>query len=296
MAVVNTNANASIAQNALARNERAMNTAMERLSTGQRINSASDDAAGLAIGSRMTSQIRGLETGIRNAADAISMISTADGALIEVTNMPQRMRELALQASNGTTTEADRNYLNAEYQNLVSEIERIAVNTQWNGRAILDGSANATGDSTVAFQVGANGGQTIAVNFGNISQDSGSGATVFETFETSGTMTAGAFISAQTTASAITTATSAITAIDSAITAVNSQRATFGAAMNQLTYAVDNLSNVRVNAEASRSRIMDADYAVETSELARTQIISQAGTAMLAQANQLPQTVLSLLQ
>jgi flagellin len=296
MAVVNTNVNASIAQNALARNERAMNTAMERLSTGQRINSASDDAAGLAIASRMTSQIRGLDTGIRNAADAISMISTADGALIEVTNMLQRMRELALQASNGTTTEADRNYLNAEYQNLVSEIERISVNTEWNGRTILDGSANATGDSTVAFQVGANGGQTVAVNFGNISQDSGSGATVFETFETSGTMTAGAFISAQTTASAITTATAAVTQIDAAITAVNSQRATFGAAMNQLTYAVDNLSNVRVNAEASRSRILDADYAAETSELARTQIISQAGTAMLAQANQLPQTVLSLLQ
>ena len=296
MAVVNTNSNASIAQNALTRNERSMNTAMERLSTGQRINSASDDAAGLAIGSRMTSQIRGLETGIRNANDAISMINTADGALIEVTNMLQRMRELALQASNGTTTEADRNYLNSEYQNLVSEIERIAVNTEWNGRAILDGSANATGDSTVAFQVGANGGQTVAVNFGNISQDSGSGATVFETFETSGTLAAGSFISAQTTASAITTATAAITKIDSAITAVNSQRATFGAAMNQLTYAVDNLSNVRVNAEASRSRIMDADYAVETSELARTQIIQQAGTAMLAQANQLPQTVLSLLQ
>ena len=296
MAVVNTNVNASIAQNALSRNERAMNTAMERLSTGQRINSASDDAAGLAIASRMTSQIRGLDTGIRNAADAISMISTADGALIEVTNMLQRMRELALQASNGTTTEADRNYLNAEYQNLVSEIERISVNTEWNGRTILDGSANATGDSTVAFQVGANGGQTVAVDFGNISQDSGSGTTVFETFETSGTMTAGAFISAQTTASAITTATAAITQIDSAITAVNSQRATFGAAMNQLTYAVDNLSNVRVNAEASRSRILDADYAAETSELARTQIISQAGTAMLAQANQLPQTVLSLLQ
>ena len=296
MAVVNTNVNASVAQNALSRNERAMNTAMERLSTGQRINSASDDAAGLAIASRMTSQIRGLDTGIRNAADAISMISTADGALIEVTNMLQRMRELALQASNGTTTEADRNYLNAEYQNLVSEIERISVNTEWNGRTILDGSANASGDSTVAFQVGANGGQTVAVNFGNISQDSGSGATVFETFETSGTMAAGAFISAQTTASAITTATAAITQIDSAITAVNSQRATFGAAMNQLTYAVDNLSNVRVNAEASRSRILDADYAAETSELARTQIISQAGTAMLAQANQLPQTVLSLLQ
>ena len=296
MAVVNTNVNASVAQNALARNERAMNTAMERLSTGQRINSASDDAAGLAIASRMTSQVRGLDTGIRNANDAISMISTADGALVEVTNMLRRMRELALQASNGTTTEADRNYLNAEYQNLVSEIERISANTEWNGRTILKGSANATGDSTVAFQVGANGGQTVSVNFGNISQDSGSGATVFETFETSGTMTAGAFISAQTTASAITTATAAITQIDSAITSVNSQRATFGAAINQLTYAVDNLSNVRVNAEASRSRILDADYAAETSELARTQIISQAGTAMLAQANQLPQTVLSLLQ
>ena len=155
MAVVNTNVNASVAQNALVRNERSMNTAMERLSTGQRINSASDDAAGLAIGSRMTSQIRGLETGIRNANDAISMISTADGALIEVTNMLQRMRELALQASNGTTTEADRNYLNSEYANLISEIDRIAQNTQWNGNAILNHATTAS--STYKYQVGANG-------------------------------------------------------------------------------------------------------------------------------------------
>ena len=166
MAVVNTNVNASIAQNALVRNERAMNTAMERLSTGQRINYAGDDAAGLAISSRMTSQIRGLEVGIRNANDAISMLSTADGALVEVTNMLQRMRELAVQASNGTTTEDDRNYLNAEYANLAAEIERIAQNTQWNGKDILDGTANGT-SSTVAFQVGANGGQTIAVDFGD---------------------------------------------------------------------------------------------------------------------------------
>ena len=155
MAVVNTNVNASIAQNALSRNERAMNTAMERLSTGQRINSASDDAAGLAIGSRMTSQIRGLETGIRNANDAISMISTADGALIEVTNMLQRMRELALQASNGTTTSADRAYLSSEYANLLSEIDRIAENTQWNGKTILNHTT--TGSSTFNYQVGANG-------------------------------------------------------------------------------------------------------------------------------------------
>ena len=164
MAVVNTNVSATIAQNALMKNERDMNTAMERLSTGSRINGAKDDAAGLAISSRMTSQIRGLDMGIRNANDAISMLQTADGALIEVTNMLQRMRELALQASNGTTTEADRNYLNAEYANLISEMERIANNTQWNGRSILQGDANAAGDSTVKFQVGANGGQTVAVD------------------------------------------------------------------------------------------------------------------------------------
>ena len=291
MAVVNTNVNASVAQNALVRNERSMNTAMERLSTGQRINSASDDAAGLAISSRMTSQIRGLEAGIRNANDAISMISTADGALIEVTNMLQRMRELALQASNGTTTSADRDYLNSEYVNLLAEMERIAQNTQWNGSDILDGTANGT-SGTVKFQVGANGGQTIAVNFGN--------ATNAAVASTSGLIqdvnSAAATITAGTTASALTKGTSAVTAIDTAITNVNTQRATFGAAMNQLTYAVDNLSNVKVNSEAARSRILDTDYAKETSELARTQIIQQAGTAMLAQANQLPQTVLSLLQ
>ena len=301
MAVVNTNINASVAQNALARNERAMNTAMERLSTGQRINSASDDAAGLAISSRMTSQIRGLDVGIRNANDAISMISTADGALVEVTNMLQRMRELALQAGTGTTTSADRDYLNQEYKNLILEIERIAQNTQWNGKSILEGTANGS-SSTVKFQVGANGGQTVAINFGNVSQDGGSGGTIFSKFEqsagTAGNIaaTAGWHISASTAAAGITTASAAMTTIDSAITVVNSQRASFGAAMNQLTYAVDNLSNVKVNAEASRSRVLDTDYAKETSELARTQIIQQAGTAMLAQANQLPQTVLSLIQ
>ena len=286
MAVVNTNVNASIAQNALVRNERSMNQAMERLSTGQRINSASDDAAGLAIGSRMTSQIRGLETGIRNANDAISMVSTADGALIEVTNMLQRMRELALQASNGTTTSADRSYLSSEYANLLAEIDRIAENTQWNGKTILNHITTAS--STFKYQVGANGGQTIAVDFGDLT-DTGSG--VFKEIKASHNV-----ITSTTTASALSQGTSAVVAIDSAITAVNSQRATFGAAMNQLTYAVDNLSNVKVNSEAARSRVLDTDYAAETSELARTQIIQQAGTAMLAQANQLPQTVLSLLQ
>ena len=237
MAVVNTNANASIAQNRTGTKRRAMNTAMERLSTGQRINSASDDAAGLAIGSRMTSQIRGLGLG-SNANDAISMISTADGALIEVTNMLQRMRELALQASNGTTTSADRSYLSSEYANLLSEIDRIAENTQWNGMTILNHITAAS--STFKYQVGANGGQTIAVDFGNMT-DTVSG--VFTNLKASH-----AVITSTTTASAITQGTIAVVALYSAITAVNSQRATFGAAMNQLTYAVDNLSNVKVNA------------------------------------------------
>ena len=290
MAVVNTNVNASIAQNALVKNERQMNTAMERLSTGQRINGAKDDAAGLAVSSRMTSQIRGLETGIRNANDAISMLQTGDGALIEVTNMLQRMRELALQASNGTGAEADRTYLNAEYQNLHSEIQRIASNTEWNGRAILSGVAGGgAASSTVAFQVGANASQTVSVDFGDITQSS----TAFAKFAAAASAVS---ISAATAGSAMTIGTAAVADIDTAITAVSSQRATFGAAINQLTYAVDNLSNVKVNAEAARSRILDTDYAQETSELARTQIIQQAGTAMLAQANQLPQTVLSLLQ
>ena len=287
MAVVNTNVNASVAQNALVRNERAMNTAMERLSTGQRINSAKDDAAGLAIASRMTSQIKGLEVGIRNANDAISMISTADGALIEVANMLQRMRELALQSANGTTTAADRDYLHSEYANLISEIDRIAQNTQWNGNSLLNHATTAS--STVAYQVGANGGQTITVDFGDFNNTGASG--VMQDLAS-----AHGVISAATTAAALTTASAALTEIDNVITAVNAQRATFGAKVNQLTYAVDNLSNVKVNSEAARSRILDTDYAKETSELARTQIIQQAGTAMLAQANQLPQTVLSLLQ
>jgi flagellin len=282
MAVVNTNVSATLAQNALVKNERAMNTAMERLSTGQKINSAGDDAAGLAISSRMTAQIRGLAQGIENANDAISMINTAEGAMVEMTNMLQRMRELVVQAGNGTTTSDDRSFLSAEYVNLLAEIDRIAENTQWNGQDILNGKAAAS--SSFSFQVGANGGQTITVDFGDQTNDA-----------TSGVFTELTASYASITSSSTFTA-SATVALDAAITAVNTQRATFGAAVNQLTYAVDNLASVKVNAEASRSRVLDTDYAAETSELARTQIIQQAGTAMLAQANQVPQTVLSLLR
>jgi flagellin len=288
MAVVNTNIAASLAQASLMRNERALGTAMEQLSTGKKINSAGDNAAGLAISTRMSSQIRGLDAAIRNANDAISMVNTAEGALDEITNMLQRMRELAVQAGTGTTDSADRTYLNSEFVALRTEIDRIVDNTQWNGRNILDGSAGAsTGKSTVAFGIGQDGvkTQTLSTTFGNFNDSTG---------KLSGL--ASKVITGTTIASAINMASKSITEIDVVIGDVSSQRATFGAISNRLTHAVDNLTNVKTNSEAARSRILDTDYASATSELARTQIIQQAGTAMLAQANALPQTVLALLQ
>ena len=288
MAVVNTNIGASVAQAALMRNDRALNTAMEQLSTGKKINTAGDNAAGLAISTRMTSQIRGLSAAIGNANDAISMVNTAEGALDEITNMLQRMRELAVQAGTGTTDSADRTYLNSEFVALRTEIDRIVDNTQWNGRNILDGSAGAsTGKSTVAFGIGQDGvkTQTLSTSFGNFNNTTG---------KLSGL--ASKVITGTTIASGILMASKSITEIDVVIGDVSSQRATFGAVSNRLTHAVDNLTNVKTNSEAARSRILDTDYASATSELARTQIIQQAGTAMLAQANALPQTVLALLQ
>ena len=286
MSVVNTNVSASIAQAALAKNDRSLGTAMEQLSTGKKINSAGDNAAGLAISSRMTSQIRGLGAAISNANDAISMVGTAEGALDEITSMMQRMRELAVQAGTGTTSAADRTYMNSEYVALREEIDRIADNTQWNGQNILDGSAGAsTGKSTVAFQVGANEKQTISTAFGNFTNGGGHMSALASTG-----------LSAATIASAAIVASNAITQLDNTIADVSAQRATFGAVSNRLTHAIDNLTNVKTNSEASRSRILDTDYSVATSELARAQIIQQAGTAMLAQANALPATVLALLQ
>ena len=288
MAVVNTNISASIAQAALARNERELTAAMEQLSTGKKINSASDNAAGLAITTRMTSQIRGLDQAVRNAYDAVSMVQTAEGALDEITAMLQRMRELAIQSGTGTTDAVDRTYLNQEYVALRGEIDRIADNTEWNGRLILNGNAGASaggGLSAVTFQVGAGEAQTIAVNFGNFTNTDGSMSTLASTR-----------LSAPSIASAVSVASNAITSLDTAMTAVSNQRASFGAVNNRLIHAVDNLTNISTNAAQTRSRIMDTDYAAATSELARTQIIQQAGTAMLAQANQLPSSVLQLLQ
>jgi len=283
MSVVNTNTSASIAQAALIRNERDLGKAMEQLSTGRKINSAGDNASGLAISARMTSQIRGLDQAVRNANDAISMINTAEGALDEITDMLQRIRELAVQSGTGTTSSEDRTYLDAEFDHLVAEIERVAANTQWNGRNILNGDAGGSTVSTVAFQVGADPTQTVSLTFGNMSSD----ATMASVNSLS--------LDAATIASAIDKASAVMVVTDLAIEAVSTQRATFGAVSNRLEHAIDNLTNVSTQTAASRSRILDTDYAAATSELARTQIIQQAGTAMLAQANQLPQTVLALL-
>jgi len=315
MAVVNTNVGASVAQAALAKNARELDNAMTQLSTGKKINSASDDASGLAITNRMTSQINGLGAAIKNANDAISMIQTAEGALDEITDMLQRMRELAVQAGTGTMTSSDRTYLQAEFSQLRTEIDRIADNTEWNGNTILDGTADGSSGSSVSYQIGVDGGQTVAVSFGNMTNASAgsmngiSASKLTMTTAVASQASAAASTDANNSAIAAVTgitgvtgftaaenASAAITALDTAIEAVSNQRSTFGAGANRLEHAVDNLTNVKTNAEASRSRILDTDYAEATAELARTQIIQQASTAMLAQANQLPQTVLALLQ
>ena len=290
MSVVNTNVNASIAQAALTKNDRELSTAMQQLSTGRKINSAADNASGLAISARMTSQIRGLDQAVRNANDGVSMVQVAEGALEEIGSMLQRIRELAVQSGTGTTASADRTSLNTEFQTLVDEIDRIVDNTTFNGRNVLNAAAGgAANASKVAFQVGAGAKQTISLSFGNFLQTGASG-----TFKSlaSATLT----LSAATATLGITNASKVMVVTDLAIERVSKQRATFGAITNRLEHAIDNLTNVKTNTEASRSRILDTDYAESTSELARTQIIQQAGTAMLAQANALPATVLALLQ
>ena len=280
MSVINTNVQSLVAQSAMAVNSRALGKAMEQLSTGKRINSAGDDAAGLAITNKMTAQIRGLNQAVRNANDGISLLQTAESATQEVTNMLQRMRELAVQAANDTYSDTDRSSLQAEYDELGDEITRISDNTKWNDMNVFDTTASgAIGVSGVVyFQVGIEGtsGNTISASF--ISIDS-----------TSLEISSGSVL---TQASA----QSALDLLDTAIATVDDFRADLGAKINRLTYAADNLTSVSENTAASRSRIMDTDYAAATTDLARTQIIQQAATAMLAQANQLPQTVLTLLK
>jgi flagellin len=396
MSVINTNVNSLVAQQALTVNARSLNTTMEQLSTGKRINSAKDDAAGFAISNKMTSQIRGLDQAVRNANDGISMLQTADGAMTEVTNMMQRMRELGVQSANDSNTGENREYLDLEFQQLKGEIDRIIKNTQWNGVNVLDKSFdNNTTAGKFIFQVGANSGQTIShtidvfdfgstadagataatgataaeVTSASVSDIQASSITVSDDFEEGDVITvnlnenifqysvtsadAGSSVTLSTSLSAALSTrfddgfdisvtgggvveftldsnagtttgntfslSSAVTdgewddledlevstqdlsndamdALDASITKVNKARAEIGAVINRLTYAVDNLTNISGNASASRSRIEDTDYAKATTTLARSQIIQQAATAMLAQANQQPQTVLSLLK
>ncbi len=293
MATINTNMAANIAANSLTRNERTMGQTMERLSTGIRINSAKDDAAGLAISSKMTSQINGLNQAVRNANDAISMIQVAEGAMKGITDMMQRMRELAVQSISDSNTNDDRSALDSEFDDLKAEVLRIANDTQWNGTNLLDGEIGTSG--TVTFQIGANAGQTIDVVFtdmGTSSSEVALGALVDadETAGTSDVALAALGVDSDTNAKA------ALYALAEGISNVDSARATLGASMSRLEYASDNLTNVAQNSSAARSRILDADYAAETTELARTQIIQQAGTAMLAQANQSAAQVLALLK
>jgi len=269
MPVINTNVSALQAQNALASNSRTMATAMQQLSTGSRINSAKDDAAGLGIAQTMTSQIRGLNQSLRNANDGVNMLQTAEGAMVEQTNMLQRMRELAVQSANGSNSSEQRSYLQKEFTELRSQIDSIKSQTLWNDKRVLSGG-------TVKFQVGMDSGQTVSVVMTSMS------VSVLD-------------LTDQTIASA-NGASTALGKLDTALSKINLQRSDIGATINRLTYAADNLSNVSANLETSRSAIADTDYATASTALSRGQIIQQAATAMLAQANQQPQTVLALLK
>ncbi len=286
MTVINTNVKSLVAQNALTVNNRSLSKAMEQLSTGKRINSAADDAAGLAISNKMTAQIKGLSQAIRNANDGISLLQTAEGATKEVTNMLQRMRELAVQAANDTYSVDDRTALADEATQLMEEIDRINENTIWNGMLVFDGTSIGDGTGKISLFAGVGASDTAASDAIEVSINS---------LATTDMGVDGVDISAISLADSAD-ATAAIATLDEAIVSIDKDRATYGSKINRLTSAADNMANVSLNIAASRSRIEDADYAAATTELARTQIISQAATAMLAQANQAGQSVLSLLR
>lgn len=412
MSVVNTNIKALIAQQSGVKVGRDMTSAMERLSTGLKVNKASDDAAGLAIGSHMTAQIRGLNMAVKNSNDAIALLQTAEGSMDEMTEVLQRMRELSVQAANDTNTSEDRQYLNNEFQSLKSEFNRIVKNTQWNGMNLLDGTfrgnnyaaglETVSGDTTAGisglfrFQAGANAGQLVQHTFGDyhnsvavkqsgtialqanpelanslssssavvlsggkiritindtvisytaasadisvtsahahiaslinentelsllvsavgaagqitltsavagsaftVSTDLSQDESVLNYVETTANATRGFSLISDLMITNQAKSTLAIEALDHAIVTVNQGRADIGATVNRLTHAIDNMTTASTNLADSRSRILDTDYAVETTKLARSQIVSQAATAMLAQANAQQQSVLALLQ
>jgi len=274
MNVINTNIGAMKATNSANAASKMLGTAMERLSTGKRINSAKDDAAGLAIATTMTSQVRGMNQGIRNANDGISMAQTAEGALSEVTNMLQRVRELSVQAASETYSDDDRTNLQTEIDALQTQMTNVLTNTEFNGNKLFDGTAGTAG--VVKIQTGANSTDTVSLTFSDLSAVSGATYSV-----------AGADGSAATTTMAT---------VDTQLDAISSARASLGASQNQLESAVNTMTTGSTNLSDARSRIEDTDYSAETTALAKAQILSQASSAMLAQANQSQQSVLSLLR
>jgi flagellin len=277
MTVVSTNSAALRAQNGSRMANASLQNAMERLSTGKRINSAKDDAAGLAIASTMTASIRGMNQAIRNANDGISWAQTAEGALNEVSNMLQRIRELAVQSASGTYSSDDRTNLNTEVTALKSQITNILATTEFNGTRVFNSSASGTTYSaqagSLSVQVGSNNGDAITLTFTSLSD-----------------------LSSSTAVDTSTNANTALTNVDTTLEAVNTTRASLGAGQSRLASVVNNLTNNVNNLSDARSRIEDTDFSQETTNLAKAQILSQAATAMLAQANQSQQNVLSLLR
>jgi flagellin len=263
---INTNVVSLNAQRNLTTSQGSLATSMQRLSSGLRVNSALDDAAGLAIADRMNAQVRGINVAVRNANDGISLAQTAEGALATITDALQRMRELAVQSLNGSNGTSDRSNLNTEFTQLRDEITRIATQTKFNGTAIVGASAGVQ-----VFQVGANVGDTLSITTAQVTA-------MTNTIDTT------------------TTAGAALTAIDAKLDTINTDRATYGAAMSRFGMAIQNLQISGENQAAARGRIMDADFAAETASLSRAQILQQAGSAMVAQANQLPNQVLALLR
>ncbi|SEA44659.1 flagellin [Alkalimonas amylolytica] len=273
---VNTNTSSLNAQRQLFNSGNALDVAFKRLSSGFRINSAADDAAGLQISNRLTSQINGLDQAVRNANDGISVAQVAEGALEEITNSLQRIRVLAIQAQNGINNSSDRAALQKEVTQLKLEMSRIAANTQFGKQNILNGTYSAV------FLVGANAGQTISINLSGVGNDG-------KSFGTSGLGLSTLSISSVGGASA------ALASIDSALTRIDGVRADLGALQNRFQATIRNLTNISENVSGARSRIRDTDFARETAELTRAQILQQTSTTVLAQANQRPQAALSLL-
>ena len=277
--VINTNVAALISQRSLYKTSNDMSTALQRLSTGLRINSAKDDAAGLAITERATSQLRGLNQAIRNAADGISVAQTAEGGLDGISSSLQRMRELTVQALNYSNTDADRSAIQLEIAQLKEEIQRVAVQTKFNTNALLDGNF-----SGAVFQVGPNAGETITISTVGNMQTSSLGTATKKIADV------------DVSTIALAGSTDALGAIDAALGTVTGARASLGAVVNRFEQTISNLRVTAENVEASRSRIRDADFAAETASLTRLQILQQSGTAVLVQANAMPQNVLSLLR